>query len=433
MPLRDLAVTVIVFGLLPVVLRQPHVGILVWAWLSYMNPHRLSWGFAYSFPFAQTVALTLFAALLITKERLALPKKPIMVVWVILLLWMGVTTLAALYPEEAMQHYIEILKIQALTFVTLMLINSRERIDQLIWIIVLSIGYFSVKGGVFTLMTGGAFRVWGPPGSFIEGNNELALAILMIVPLMEYLRQGSTNPWIKRGLLVAMLLSLVSSVGSQSRGALLAMLSVAGFFWLKSPRKAVWGLAFLVIIPAIVVFMPASWHERMDTIGDYQNDPSAMGRLQSWGYAINVASHRITGGGLDSWQLGAFAVYAPTARKVLVAHSIYFSILGDHGWIGLLLWLSIFISTWRSATWINRKARGIPEMGWAVTLARMMQVGLIAYATGGAFLSLSYFDLPWHYVAIVLVTRMLVEKALEEQRSAGSTVGRKGLFARATQ
>jgi len=44
--MRDLFVTAVIFGLLPFIFKRPWVGILVWAWLSYMNPHRLAWGFA---------------------------------------------------------------------------------------------------------------------------------------------------------------------------------------------------------------------------------------------------------------------------------------------------------------------------------------------------------------------------------------------------
>ena len=49
------------------------------------------------------------------------------------------------------------------------------------WVMALSIGFFGVKGGIFTVVGGGENMVWGPPGSFIEGNNELALALIMVL------------------------------------------------------------------------------------------------------------------------------------------------------------------------------------------------------------------------------------------------------------
>ncbi len=421
MPLRDITVTLIVFGLLPLILRRPYVGILTWAWLSYMNPHRLAWGFAVNFPYAQIVALTLFASLFFTKERLRIPMRPVVIVWIVFIAWMGITTLFALYPDNALHEYIKILKIQLLTFITMMLINDRERIIQLIWVIVVSIGYFGLKGGLFTLVHGGGDRVWGPPGSFIQDNNSLALAVLMILPLMEYLRQISPDPRVKRGLLLAMGLSLVAVAGSQSRGAFLALFAVSGFFWAKSRNKLAWALGLLIILPAVFMFMPQEWHDRMASIGNYEQDQSAMGRINAWHYAVAVANGRITGAGLESWQRGSFARYAPEPTNVHAAHSIYFSVIADHGWIGFVLWFTIYLLSWFSASWVIRRGRELTELDWAVRLARMMQVGLVAYATGGAFLSLSYFDLPWHYVSIIVMLAEITRAQIAGKTRAAAT------------
>ena len=56
--MRDIVLLLAVMGALPFILRRPPIGILVWSWLAYMNAHRLTWGFAYSFPFAQVVGVT---------------------------------------------------------------------------------------------------------------------------------------------------------------------------------------------------------------------------------------------------------------------------------------------------------------------------------------------------------------------------------------
>ncbi len=57
--MRDVLITLMVFATLPYIFRNPWYGVLVWSWLSYMNPHRLAYGFAYTMPFAQIVALVL--------------------------------------------------------------------------------------------------------------------------------------------------------------------------------------------------------------------------------------------------------------------------------------------------------------------------------------------------------------------------------------
>ncbi|MDZ7782429.1 MAG: putative O-glycosylation ligase, exosortase A system-associated [Halioglobus sp.] len=185
--MRDIIITVMVFGLLPFILRNAWYGVLVWSWLSYMNPHRLAWGFAYTMPFAQIVAIVLLASLIFNKESKKLPFNNLVFVWGAFLLWNVVCTIFAFYPENATQGLEQVLKIQLITFVTMMLMKNMERINQLIWVIVFSIGFYSVKGGIFTLMTGGAYHVYGPAGSYIMENNTLAVAVLMVVPLMIYM------------------------------------------------------------------------------------------------------------------------------------------------------------------------------------------------------------------------------------------------------
>ncbi len=71
--MRDILVTLLVFGSLPFILKRPYIGVLVWSWISYMNPHRLTWGFAYSLPFAQIVAVTLLFSFLISREKKSYP------------------------------------------------------------------------------------------------------------------------------------------------------------------------------------------------------------------------------------------------------------------------------------------------------------------------------------------------------------------------
>ena len=413
--MRDLLITAIVFGSLLLILRKPYIGILVWSWLSYMNPHRLSWGFAYSMPFAQIVAITLFVAVLFSKDRKKIPLNGTTIIWGIFILWMGVTTIFAIHSIGANYYFFRILKIQLLTFLTIMLITDQERVNQLIWVIVLSIGFFSIKGGVFTILTGGGYRVWGPAQSFIEENNALALTTLMIIPLMYYLYKITEKPWIKYFLLFAMVSSLASALGSQSRGALLAVLAVAGFFWLKSSNKAVTGVLIVVLGIVGFTFMPDSWHERMSTIQTYDEDASAMGRINAWEYSINIANARLMGGGLNSWSTSTFALYAPNPLDVHAAHSIYFGVLGDHGWPGLILFVIILIFTWRTLGKIIKKTKGLGDDLQANILARMIQVSMVAYMTGGAFLSLSYFDLPWHFIALALILKRQVDQEQDQE------------------
>ena len=43
------------------------------------------------------------------------------------------------------------LKVQLMVFVMLVVFHSKRHLDLLVWVIVLSIGFYGVKGGILTL------------------------------------------------------------------------------------------------------------------------------------------------------------------------------------------------------------------------------------------------------------------------------------------
>ncbi len=415
--MRDIVVTLVILAALGYTIKKPHAGILLWSWLGYMNPHRLCYGFAYTMPFSQITAILTMVVLLFSSERKSLPKDVLVYILLFFTIWMGLTTIFAFHPLRAETQYTKIIKILLPIFLTMMMFNTKERIHQLLWVIFLSLGYFSAKGGVFTILTAGAFRVWGPPGTFIEENNSLAIATLMVIPLGIYLRTQVTTKW-KRNLLLIMIISMgISSVGSQSRGAFLAILTIASYYWYQTDKKIVSGMGILIFLGFMTMFLPDSFFDRMNTINTYNEDESAMGRIFAWVLAYNVANENILGGGLNLWSKSTYIAYLPEfnplRQKAFVAHSIYFSILGEHGWVGLFLYLLSFFTGWIYCNSLIKQCSQRSDVAWIAELAKMFKVALLAYFSGGAFLSLSYFDLPWHYLGIIILLRELAKKQLQ--------------------
>ena len=398
--MRDIFVTMAVFGSIPLIFMQPYVGILVWSWLGYMNPHRLAWGFSTNFPFAMIVAVVTIAALLFSKEPKRIPWTSESKLLVIFILWMLVTTFFSLYPDLAWTQFWKVIKIQVAIFLTLILINSREKIHALAWMIAVSLGFYGIKGGIFTITSGGGQHVQGPDGTFIGGNNEIGLALIMTIPLMRYLQLNTQRAWLRYGLIGAMAFTTLAVFGTQSRGALLGIAAMGLFLLFKSRQKIVLITLLAISIPVALSFMPQSWHERMGTIKTYDEDESALGRIDSWKFAFQQAVDRpLTGGG--------FEVFSGRTD----AHSIYFEILGEHGFVGLILFLSLGIMAWRTGTWVVKSCKDQLELKWLSDLASMLQVCLIGYAVGGAFLGLAYFDLYYHLVAMLAICKLLYLKA----------------------
>lgn len=422
--MRDLVLACVVFGALPFVLVRPFWGILMLAWLGYMNPHRLAWGFMFDMPVVQIVAIFTLSGMLLSREAKRMVWSREIVVLVLFVAWMGITTTTAFFPTLAIQQYEKVVKIQILTFMTLLMLTSERKLHLFIWTIALSLGFYGVKGGIFTIVNGGVYRVQGPIGTFIGGNNEIALALVMSIPLMRYLYLQEKRQLIKLGLAAAMFLTAIAAFGTQSRGALIALSITGAIFWVKSRHKFV--TAAFVVLAAVVGIsqMPQEWFDRMETIQNYQEDRSAQGRLNQWANAINIANDRIVGGGFETWQRPVCQRYAPNPNDCRDVHSIYFEVLGEHGWIGLAFFLGLLAMMWMKCRSIIRIAKRNRALTWARDLAAMIQVSMVAYMSAGAFLGLAYFDFIYHLLAVVVVASHLVtrtpEAVVSSTRPAGS-------------
>jgi probable O-glycosylation ligase (exosortase A-associated) len=167
----------------------------------------------------------------------------------------------------------------------------------------------------------------------------------------------------------------------------------------------------LAIIPLGLVLyyvMPDHWFERMETIETWEEDESASERVRAWQNAILLANERFIGGGMR-----AMVIWGPEGGRD--THSIYFGMLGEHGWVGLGMFLLLIAFTWSSGNWIIRNAKRHKDLYWARDLAAMIQVSLIGYMSAGAFLGLQYFDLFYHLVAIIVVTKVFVAQQIAEK------------------
>ena len=421
--MRGIVLATFLIGSIPFVLWRPALGVFLWVWVSVMSPHRLTWGFAHDFRWAYLIAVATLAGLLLSKAPKRLPVTPVTVVLALMVVWMTVSTYFAIDITLSLGMWERVIKIIFMVFVSLYLLHTKHHVQMLIWILAGSIAFYGIKGGLFTLSHGAGSLVYGPPGSFIEENNALALATIMTIPLLYYAFLRAGQHWARWGLLAAMVLCGFSALGSHSRGGFVAIVIMLGFLWWKSRGRLVTGLVLVVLIPVAIGFMPEKWLDRMRTIETYEQDASAMARLNAWETAFNVAKDRPLGGGFEMGTPSVFARYAPDPSVPCAAHSIYFQVLGEHGFPGLGLFLLLWLLVWLDTSWIIRRSRDQTELGWASDLARMIQVSLVGFFVGGAFLSLAYYDVPYDLLVAVVLTRLLVEKELTglEQKQSGLT------------
>lgn len=400
--MRGLVLYLAIGSALAVAIAYPFVGFLTWEWMNLMHPHRLTYGSSASFNLTQYVAVITLGSWLISKERKMPDFSPAFVLILGFMAWLFVAQAFSLAPIESAKFHDRFLKVLVFALLGLLIIDSKLRIQATIWILVLSTSYFGVKGGAFTIVSGGANHVIGPPGSIISDNNHLGLAIACTIPLLVYLYQTTESWLVKRALIVAGILDLFAVLGTQSRGAFVALLAMGAVLWWRAPRKLLsLGAIAIVAVPAIL-FMPEDWSNRMMTIRDYQTDGSFQGRVDAWVINWNIASaHPLTGGGLRSAYDQEIATqYLGKFREARAAHSIYFEVLGGTGFAGLFIFMAILLRTQLVLQKLRKVLGDSPTGDWGVQLATALQTSLTALMIGGLAVSMEMWEGLWLILVI---------------------------------
>ena len=402
-----------ILGMLPVCFFQPWIGVLMWCWLGYMNPHKLSWGTTYGMPFAMMVAVATLAGLLFTKDLKPIPW--VRETYLLAALWFFflVTTVLSMYPAFAWDYLTRVSKILLFTFIPLLLFQDKRRFRYLILTVVMSIGFFGLKGGIWVILTGGANRVMMPEDSMIGEANGAGLAFNIIIPFLLYLGQEEKNFWMRRLLKVTFAFSIVSSLFTYSRGAVVGLVAIVLVLAAKSKHfvRAAVGIAILYVF--MINFAPPEWFARMDTIQSYEEDASARSRIEAWKIAYRLAlDHPFFGGGFGSVGMDEVAQKYNPGKGGYNSHSIYFNMMGEHGFLGLGLFLTLIGSSFVTLRQIRRQQPSVSS--WIVAYSHALETALVAYLVTGAFLSVAYIDLSYHLITFVILLKFFADREAVE-------------------
>lgn len=430
--MRDFALLAGILAMIPFAFGRPHIGALLWCWTAFLVPNSYMYGFARPIHFN-------FIVVILTLIFWVLSKEPVRVPWnrttVLLLMFAVFGTMSAVFaigPEDL--EWVEWNKFYKLIFfavVVVALFNTRSRIYALLFAIFLSVGFHGIVEGLKFILSGGGHHIWGPGDSILGDNNHFALAILCLLPLAFYLFRQTTHPWVKLALLGSTTILFFTVVGTFSRGGLIGLGAITAWAFLRSPRK----LRFMAIaVPVALMlfsFAPDRWFSRMDTIATADQDESFMGRVIAWKQSTLIAlDNPILGGGFHAVQdfttwttyrltrfrdLDFIATADPDPNHPHAAHSIYFQVLGDLGFVGLILFAAIGITAWKNTSFIVRQTKSRPDLAWAGHLAQNSQYSLIAYFVSGAALSMAYFEMIYVLFAILASLRSIVERELAAQ------------------
>lgn len=416
----------------PMAFMSPFVAFLLWIFTTVMSPALYLFGFMQNFRYVFFFAgLTIFALLfnrLTERGKFELNKTSILLMLFIAHALMS--SLLSLQPNPVVEIRLEnFLKGMALALVMPFFLTSQWRIHVSVLVISLGFGLHGVVDGLKVIASGGGHNITGIMTGSLNDNNLYAVGMVMVLPLLLYLYKYSASRLARIGILSGFLLTIMTVLGTNSRGGFLALAVVAFWYWLSSQRKLVSLIFVAVLAVGVVQVAPERWFERIESIKTAAEDKSFLGRVAAWRVNMAVANdHPVFGGGFEAASAGWVweeYKYKPSPFTLdmsqftrFSAHSIYFQVMGDLGYVGLLLFLAVifsaFVTRWEIKSLVARSGDGLQ---WATDLSTACTLSLVAFVVGGAGVSLAYFELVYFLVMMVAIIKRQVLASQAAKRS----------------
>ena len=497
--MRDLAFVAYLLALFGLGLKRPFLLTLIYVYIDIVAPQRLTYFLLNAFPISLVAVALAVLAWMVADDKRDVRVAPRQGLILLLLVYCGLTTLAADFPVEAAEKWDWVWKALAFAAFLPLTLRTRLRIEALLTFMVLSAASIIIVGGIKTLASGGGY---GQLNLMVDNNSGLyegstiSTVAVAILPIIAWLARwgtifrvspsatsyhhpragggpaaaqsatedGTQQPkpaqlgprlrgggevagastaapagkWPNRAItLFALALGfacLLVPIGTSTRTGLLCIGLVAVLSLRNAKRKglylAMMAAAALVAVP----FLPSTFTTRMNTIKTYQADESASTRLAVWAWTWEFAKTHPFGGGFEAYRQNRIVYDLKTADGAPAApggagpkleidqarayHSAYFEMLGEQGWPGLILWLSISVAGLFRMEVLRRRHRSGDD-AWAGSLAGALQTAHLVYLLGAAFIAIAFQP----FIYMLVGAQIGLDTYLARRRAAAAPTG----------
>jgi probable O-glycosylation ligase (exosortase A-associated) len=335
----------------------------------------------------------------------------------------SVSTVFAYIKTDALEWWGEFVKTIIIVLVVVNIVDSIDKVRKLLFALVLIHIPVAIEGirGFYTdtLDTKGTGRgLKGILSGFLGNSNDFALAVAVMLPVAYFMALATRSFVVKATLIGACILFSISIVATYSRGGFVTLAVIVAYIAFRSPSKGYAGVVIGGLLLALLVVAPAAYWSRMDTIGS--GDENTVTRLWAWKAGFLMALHNpLLGLGPDNFPTGFGSLYRPaeaTTSRWFTAHSVYFQVMGELGFIGFALFAWLVVSTYRAQRDLLRRldtpeGRALPQLELFKAAGYALQASLLAFLVGAAFLSAAYYPHLWFNVALTQVVVAVARSA----------------------
>jgi probable O-glycosylation ligase (exosortase A-associated) len=424
--MRDVFVTLLIAGVLPLVFTRPFYGLVMFTWLAYMRAPDLCWGFAKTIRFSLVVALLMFVGFFLYERKkfyVSEIRNNLLTLFAVLIILSVIVNQIKL--GMAYGKYEEFTKIILIAVFTVTIVDSQWKLRIMCWTIALSLGFYGIKCGIFGFLGGEVFQ---GPGGLLLDNNDFSLAMVMNLPFLFYLSMEEKHPHVKLFLRVLVFFTIVTIIATRSRGGFLALAMVYFVMTMKSRHKMLsFSIAFLGLI-LFLIFIPEEYVERLKSITDTK-EQSAASRLVAWHTAlIMIKANPLMGVGLGNF-VHNYHIYAPVLQWERdgtfvphVAHNSYLQIWAECGTPAFFVFVLILLITLVKLRRLRRENAMRDGPTWITHYCNIFEVSMYGYFVGATFLNRGMFDLIYQIVGLTAAMSFIADRAFTEQKDEGPPV-----------
>lgn len=405
--MRDLIFFFFIIASVILIMRRPAIGTSLCIWSAYFAPTGFVFGWSQSIRYNLIVTFFTLLSLLFSKTKFSFKHNSILTTIVLFFFIIGlISYLLSDNNKIILDIEFDVFwKTIFIYFLICLTVKNIQDVRIILIAIILSISYYSILEGARYIVTLGSHLITGPDDSKVVDRNDFALVLNMSLPIQFYFYSRLNNTNLKYALLTTISFTILCILGSNSRGGLIGLTVFLLILILQSKNKIRnFALAFLISI-SVTSMMPSQWGERMNTLSNAEEDHSFIGRVQAWKQAVLMANDNpFFGAGFKAGQSNTywylyedrFSEFDYIINTSIVrfnspkaAHSIYFQVLGDLGYLGLFTFLLLLTYTMKTMLKISKFNTIDNEYAF---LFKLLFYSIIVYCAAGAALSLPYLD-----------------------------------------
>ncbi len=438
--MREITLLILCFIFLMLSLRTRTAALYTYWWFSIFRPH--DWDFSGSL---SSLKLPLIAALILVVPALLQKKYPkidnllsfLVVAWFINIL---IANFLNGCDGVLLIRTSTVFSLFVLFYITQLTTSIIIEIKQLYWlvfVIALSIGIHTGKGGIFALITGTSFYDSETLSGMFSGSNGYALGSSMLLFFMvfsynhinsklifEKMGCWYNNTFMIKGTKVIFFIIILGTfynvIATESRGSFLALL-IGICLLISFNRNRIRILLFLgttMVLGLSVVPLPDGFSDRLQSVfvESSERDNSASSRPHFWSVAQKMAEDNPLGIGPGCYP-AYYSIYDPTDGKYghyRSVHSSHFQILADSGFSGLIIWILLLFVSLKKLSGIKKIVRtNIDDLSkkiFFIDFCNTLICTIVVFILGGSFYEYAYNDVIWLVFALVVVLEKLVNK-----------------------